>query len=48
MPLAIYTALESDLWAALTLALLLMALSFVALVALKLAAERAVGRSRAP
>jgi molybdate transport system permease protein len=35
MPLAVYTALESDLWAALAIALVLMTLSFGALALLK-------------
>ncbi len=44
MPLAVYMAMESDLWTALTLALILVALSFAALGILKLAIHRA-GRS---
>ncbi|MGI5837097.1 MAG: ABC transporter permease [Chloroflexota bacterium] len=39
MPLAVYTAMESDLWAALTLALLLVVLSLVAMVLLRIAAR---------
>jgi molybdate transport system permease protein len=35
MPLAVYMAMESDLWAALTLALLLVVLSFGALIVLR-------------
>lgn len=44
MPLAVYTAMESDLWAALALALLLVVLSFAALGVLKMAVQR-TGRS---
>lgn len=44
MPLAIYTALESDLFAALALALLLLVFSFVALIVLKTAAAYSLGR----
>lgn len=43
MPLAVYMAMESDLWVALTLALLLVAFSFGALVLLKAAIRRAGG-----
>jgi len=44
MPLAVYMAMESDLWAALTLALLLVLLSFAALGVLKMVIHR-TGRS---
>ncbi len=44
MPLAVYTAMESDLWAALSLALLLALFSFAALALLKVAIHR-TGRS---
>ncbi len=44
MSLAVYTALESDLWAALTLAMLLVILSFIALITFRLA----VGRNTRP
>ncbi len=38
MPLAVYTALESDLWAALAIAMVLLMLSFMALLLLRLVA----------
>jgi molybdate transport system permease protein len=47
MPLAVYTALESDLWAAMTIAILLVVLSLAALAILKLAIHGQSGRNRA-
>jgi molybdate transport system permease protein len=47
MPLAVYTALESDLWTALTVAMVLVCLSFSALGILKLAASRTPSESHA-
>lgn len=40
MPLAVYSALERDIWAALTLAMLLVVLSFAALITFRVAAGR--------
>lgn len=48
MPLAVYAALESDLWAAMTLAILLVALSLAALATLRLAMRRTGGPTHAP
>ena len=47
MPLAVYTALESDLWAALAVAMVLVVLSFIALALLKLVAGRSGRQNRA-
>ena len=49
LPLAVYTALQSDLDAAVTLAVALLAVSFVVLLGLRLLpAGMASGRTRAP
>jgi molybdate transport system permease protein len=48
LPLAVYTALQSDLEAAVTLAVLLLVVSFVVLLGLRWSPVGTLGRARAP